>query len=119
MCFFFIIHFSRFQLEGYGMWCSFDYLTDTPSNRSFVVFLNVVMYVLPMAFIIFFYSQVNTKTITYLLNLNFDFFQIVSAVSNHERALREQAKKMNVESLRANQVRKKNILLCGRVSFTY
>ncbi len=102
------------------MWCSFDYLTDTPSNKSFVVFLNVVMYVLPMAFIIFFYSQViYTITITCLLNLNFDFFQIVSAVSNHERALREQAKKMNVESLRANQVRKKNILLCGRVSFTY
>ena len=114
MCFFFIIHFSRFQLEGYGMWCSFDYLTDTPSNRSFVVFLNVVMYVLPMAFIIFFYSQViYTITITCLLNLNFDFFQIVSAVSNHERALREQAKKMNVESLRANQVSEKKSYYVG------
>ncbi len=48
-----------------------------------------------------------------LLNLNFDFFQIVSAVSNHERALREQAKKMNVESLRANQVSEKKSYYVG------
>lgn len=42
-------------------------------------------YVLPMSMIIYYYSQ------------------IVSHVVNHEKALREQAKKMNVESLRSNQ----------------
>jgi r-opsin len=31
------------------------------------------------------------------------YSQIVSHVVNHEKALREQAKKMNVESLRSNQ----------------
>lgn len=41
-------------------------------------------YVFPMSMIIYFYSQ------------------IVSHVVNHEKALREQAKKMNVESLRSN-----------------
>jgi r-opsin len=41
-------------------------------------------YVIPMSMIIYFYSQ------------------IVSHVVNHEKALREQAKKMNVESLRSN-----------------
>lgn len=30
---------------------------------------------------------------------------IVKAVVSHERALKEQAKKMNVESLRSNEVR--------------
>ena len=41
-------------------------------------------YVIPMSMIIYFYSQ------------------IVSHVINHEKALKEQAKKMNVESLRSN-----------------
>lgn len=31
------------------------------------------------------------------------YSQIVSHVANHEKALRDQAKKMNVESLRSNQ----------------
>ena len=39
-----------------------------------------------MCFIVYFYSQ------------------IVAAVVAHERALKAQAKKMNVESLRSNQV---------------
>lgn len=42
-------------------------------------------YVIPMSLIIYYYSQ------------------IVSHVVNHEKALKAQAKKMNVESLRSNQ----------------
>lgn len=51
----------------------------------FVGVLFTFSYVFPMSLIIYYYSQ------------------IVSHVANHEKALRDQAKKMNVESLRSNQ----------------
>lgn len=51
----------------------------------FVAVIFTCSYVIPMSMIIYYYSQ------------------IVSHVINHEKALREQAKKMNVESLRSNQ----------------
>ncbi|KDR23313.1 opsin, ultraviolet-sensitive-like isoform X2 [Zootermopsis nevadensis] len=76
---------GRFVPEGYLTSCSFDYLTKTPENQFFVVTIFIFSYILPMSLIIYFYSQ------------------IVSHVVNHEKALREQAKKMNVESLRSNQ----------------
>nr|APY20547.1 ultraviolet sensitive opsin 2 [Adalia bipunctata] len=76
---------GKFVPEGYLTACSFDYLTDTFDNRMFVAAIFSCSYVVPMSMIIFFYSQ------------------IVSTVFNHEKALREQAKKMNVDSLRSNQ----------------
>lgn len=76
---------GRFVPEGYLTACTFDYLTQTFDNRMFVGTIFVFSYVLPMSLIIYYYSQ------------------IVSHVVNHEKALREQAKKMNVESLRSNQ----------------
>ena len=72
--------------EGLLLTCSFDYITDDWINIGFTVFFFVGCYALPMCFIIFFYTQ------------------IVAAVVSHERALKAQAKKMNVESLRSNQV---------------
>ena len=72
--------------EGLLLTCSFDYLTDSASNMSFTAFFFTFCYALPLLFIIFFYSQ------------------IVMAVVSHERALKAQAKKMNVESLRSNEV---------------
>ena len=68
------------------MTCSFDYLTDSVNNMAFTAFFFGFCYVLPLLFIIFFYSQ------------------IVMAVVSHERALKAQAKKMNVDSLRSNEV---------------
>ncbi|XP_068901576.1 opsin, ultraviolet-sensitive-like isoform X2 [Tenebrio molitor] len=76
---------GRFVPEGFLTSCSFDYLTDTFDNHTFVVVIFICSYVIPMIMIIYFYSQ------------------IVSKVFSHEKALREQAKKMNVESLRSNQ----------------
>nr|ALB48854.1 UV opsin [Photinus macdermotti] len=76
---------GRFVPEGFLTSCSFDYLTDTFDNDMFVVVLFICSYVIPMGLIIYFYSQ------------------IVKEVMHHEKALREQAKKMNVESLRSNQ----------------
>nr|ALB48841.1 UV opsin [Lucidota atra] len=76
---------GRFVPEGFLTSCTFDYLTDTFDNNLFVAVLFVCSYVIPMGLIIYFYSQ------------------IVKQVMHHEQALRDQAKKMNVESLRSNQ----------------
>lgn len=75
---------GRFVPEGFLTSCSFDYLTDSNDIRSFVTTIFVFSYVIPMSLVIYYYSQ------------------IVSHVVAHEKALREQAKKMNVESLRSN-----------------
>lgn len=75
---------GRFVPEGFLTSCSFDYLTDTNEIRTFVAVIFTFSYCIPMLLIIYYYSQ------------------IVSHVVNHEKALREQAKKMNVDSLRSN-----------------
>ncbi|XP_059094144.1 compound eye opsin BCRH2-like [Tigriopus californicus] len=75
---------GSYKLEGLLLTCSFDYITDDWVNKSFTLFFFIGCYGLPMCFIIYFYSQ------------------IVYAVVAHERALKAQAKKMNVESLRSN-----------------
>lgn len=77
--------YINFITEGFLTQCTFDYLTDTFDNHMFVAVIFTCSYVIPMSMIIYYYSQ------------------IVSHVVNHEKALREQAKKMNVESLRSNQ----------------
>ncbi|XP_011496705.1 PREDICTED: opsin, ultraviolet-sensitive [Ceratosolen solmsi marchali] len=76
---------GRFVPEGFLTSCSFDYLTDSSETRYFVGTIFTFSYAIPMTMIIYFYSK------------------IVGHVMNHEKALREQAKKMNVESLRSNQ----------------
>ncbi|KAE8573768.1 opsin, ultraviolet-sensitive [Halyomorpha halys] len=75
---------SRYVPEGFLTSCSFDYLTRSEEIRNWVAVMFVICYCLPLGLIIYFYSQ------------------IVSHVIIHEHNLREQAKKMNVESLRSN-----------------
>jgi len=75
---------SRWSLEGLLVSCSFEYSTDDWNNKSFTIFIFSCCYVVPMCFIIYYYSF------------------IVKAVWSHEAAMKEQAKKMNVESLRQN-----------------
>nr|QWV42636.1 ultraviolet sensitive opsin [Lytta caraganae] len=76
---------GRYVPEGFLTSCTFDYLTDNFDTRVFVTAIFTCSYCVPMSMIIYFYSQ------------------IVSKVFAHEKLLREQAKKMNVESLRSNQ----------------
>ncbi|KAI5645383.1 7 transmembrane receptor (rhodopsin family) domain-containing protein [Phthorimaea operculella] len=76
---------GRYVPEGYLTSCTFDYLTNTFDTKLFVGCIFFCSYCIPMSFIIYFYSG------------------IVKQVFAHEAALRQQAKKMNVESLRANQ----------------
>ena len=68
------------------MTCGYDYLSDDLNNRSYIVFVCVFDYLLPLVLVFFYYSF------------------IVKAVWAHEESLKAQARKMNVESLRSNQV---------------
>ena len=69
--------------EGQLISCSYDYLSQDWNSISFVLYAYICNYCIPVLSCIYFYSQ------------------IVMAVVKHERALKEQAKKMNVESLRS------------------
>ncbi|XP_014220631.1 opsin, ultraviolet-sensitive [Trichogramma pretiosum] len=76
---------GRYVPEGFLTSCTFDYITDSPEIRYFTATIFTFSYCLPMTLIVFFYSK------------------IVGHVMSHEKNLREQAKKMNVDSLRSNQ----------------
>lgn len=76
-----------YTTEGMLFTCSYDYLTDDFNHKSFVLFAFVFNYMVPMILTFFYYSS------------------IVKAVWAHEEQLKAQAKRMNVESLRSNQVR--------------
>jgi r-opsin len=66
--------------------CSYDYLSEDWNHKSFILYAFICNYCIPMTAVIFFYTQ------------------IVKAVVSHEAALKKQAAKMNVESLRSNAV---------------
>ena len=71
--------------EGLLVTCSYDYLTQDWNERTFMYYAFAFNYTVPMLTVIFFYIQ------------------IVKAVVAHEAAMKAQAKKMNVDSLKSNQ----------------
>ena len=75
---------GKYAPEGFLTSCTFDYITDTPEIRYFTATIFTFSYCIPMTLILTYYSR------------------MVGHVMDHEKALREQAKKMNVESLRSN-----------------
>ncbi|CAG7821775.1 unnamed protein product [Allacma fusca] len=80
----FLKYWGRFVPEGLLSTCTFDYLTDTLEIKAFVAYIFTMAYVIPLTILTFCYSR------------------IVMAVFAHEKTLREQAKKMNVDSLRTS-----------------
>ena len=74
-----------FLSEGQLITCSYEYMSDDWNTKSFVMFTLFTNYIAPISIAIFFYSQ------------------IVMAVVSHEKALRDQAKKMGVDSLRSGE----------------
>lgn len=70
--------------EGILDSCSFDYFDTGVINTAYIWFCIIGFYVFPILLICFFY------------------YHIVNAVYQHEKSLREQAKKMNVSTLRSN-----------------
>ena len=74
---------GSYALEGQLRTCSYDYMSEDTGDKSFCIFALFLHFIIPVSLCGFFYSS------------------IVAAVVKHEMALRAQAKKMNVESLRS------------------
>ena len=53
-----LLGWSHYTLEGIGTTCTFDYLTRTARNTSFVVMLMVFNFGLPLILIVFSYSRI-------------------------------------------------------------
>ncbi|CAH1403577.1 unnamed protein product [Nezara viridula] len=75
---------NRYVPEGNMTACGTDYLSKDWLSRSYILVYSIFVYFLPLFTIIY------------------SYFFIIQAVSAHEKAMREQAKKMNVTSLRGN-----------------
>merc|ERR1719195_1284825 len=72
-----------YSAEGLLITCSYDFISEDLNRRTFILFAYIFNFFTPMILIVVFYSN------------------IVRAVVAHEAALRAQAKKMNVDSLRS------------------
>nr|QPF71148.1 long wavelength opsin [Lasioderma serricorne] len=76
---------NRYVPEGNMTACGTDYLTKDWVSRSYILVYSVFVYFLP------------------LLTIVYSYWFIVGAVAAHEKSMREQAKKMNVASLRSSE----------------
>ncbi|XP_055946569.1 ocellar opsin-like isoform X2 [Argiope bruennichi] len=76
---------SRYVPEGSMTSCTVDYLSRDAISLSYLMCYTVAVYAVPLAIMIYCYTF------------------IVMEVATHEKKLRDQAKKMNITSLRANQ----------------
>ncbi|CAL1269285.1 unnamed protein product [Larinioides sclopetarius] len=76
---------SRYVPEGSMTGCTVDYLSRDVISLSYLMCYTVAVYAVPLSIMIYCYTF------------------IVMEVATHEKKLREQAKKMNISSLRANQ----------------
>lgn len=92
---------GRYTTEGFLTTCSFDYLSDDPDTKVFVMAIFIWAYVIPLTFIVYFYSQ------------------LIKSIRSHEKMLRDQARKMNVKSLVSNQDKERSVeLRIAKVAFT-
>lgn len=80
-----LLGWNRYTPEGNMSVCGTDYLTKGWESRSYVLIYGIWVYFLPLLLIIYSYTF------------------IMKAVSAHEKNMREQAKKMNVASLRSSE----------------
>ncbi|XP_013144448.1 PREDICTED: opsin-1 [Papilio polytes] len=80
-----IFGWNRYVPEGNMTACGTDYLSKSWLSRSYILVYSIFVYYLPLLLIIY------------------SYFFIVQAVAAHEKAMREQAKKMNVASLRSSE----------------
>lgn len=82
-----IFGWGRYIPEGFQTSCTYDYLTRTENNRSFILFLYIFGFAVPLAIIFSCYGM------------------IVRAVKVHENEMKKTAKKLNAE-MRSNQEKK-------------
>lgn len=80
-----MVGWNRYVPEGNMTACGTDYLTKDWKSRSYICVYSFFVYTAPLLLIIY------------------SYWFIVQAVSAHEKNMREQAKKMNVASLRSQE----------------
>ncbi|XP_043488468.1 rhodopsin-like isoform X2 [Polistes fuscatus] len=78
-----MVGWNRYVPEGNMTACGTDYLSKDWGSKSYILVYSVFVYYLPLFTIIY------------------SYYFIVSTVAAHEKAMKEQAKKMNVASLRS------------------
>ncbi|EDS36738.1 opsin-1 [Culex quinquefasciatus] len=81
---------NRYVPEGNMTACGTDYLTQDIVSTSYIMVYSLFVYWLPLLMIIYSYTF------------------ILKAVADHEKNMREQAKKMNVASLRSSDAAKQS-----------
>ncbi|XP_037785743.1 rhodopsin-like [Penaeus monodon] len=79
---------NRYVPEGNMTACGTDYLSGDIVSNSYLYIYSMWVYIFPLLYIIYSYTF------------------IVKAVANHEKQMREQAKKMGVKSLRSDEAQK-------------
>ncbi|XP_053999622.1 rhodopsin-like isoform X2 [Hylaeus anthracinus] len=80
-----MVGWNRYVPEGNMTACGTDYLSADWTSKSYILVYSVFVYYTPLFTIIY------------------SYYFIVSTVAAHERGMREQAKKMNVASLRSGE----------------
>ncbi|XP_058813193.1 rhodopsin-like [Topomyia yanbarensis] len=78
-----MLGWSRYVPEGNMTACGTDYLSDEWIHKSYILCYSAFVYYTPLFTIIY------------------SYYHIVKAVSAHEKTMRDQAKRMNVQSLRS------------------
>ncbi|XP_046606732.1 rhodopsin-like isoform X1 [Neodiprion virginianus] len=78
-----MIGWNRYVPEGNMTACGTDYLSKAWLSKSYILVYSLFVYYLPLSTIIY------------------SYYYIVSTVAAHEKGMRDQAKKMNVASLRS------------------
>ncbi|XP_028044606.1 rhodopsin isoform X2 [Monomorium pharaonis] len=78
-----MVGWNRYVPEGNMTACGTDYLSKDWTSKSFILVYSIFVYYTPLFTIIY------------------SYYFIISTVAAHEKAMREQAKKMNVQSLRS------------------
>lgn len=90
---------GRYIPEGFQTSCTFDYLTRTDNNRTYIFFLYLFGFAVPLGVIFMAYGL------------------IIRAVKKHEDEMKQTAKKMNAE-LRTNQDERKMEIKVAKIAMT-
>lgn len=106
-----VFGWNRYVPEGNMTACGTDYLSKDWLSRSYIVVYAGWVYFMPLFTIIFAYYFI-LKVSAFISNQFYRFlmgnFYNKKAVVAHERNMREQAKKMNVASLRSREAKEQS-----------
>jgi len=94
-----IFGWGRYIPEGFGTSCTFDYLTRSDNNRSYIFFMYIFGFAVPLGVLFGCYGL------------------ILRAVKNHEIEMKKTAKKMNAE-IRTNQEEKRMEIKVAKIAMT-